>query len=319
MLITNNMLSFINILCLSIFVFNSSCLSFSFALDVNKSHVAYFDLDAYADYEVITRVLNQISTDYPHLTSLRDAGQSINGRNLWYMKIGSGPVERPGIPKVKLVGNVHGNEAVGRQLLLYTIEELVTGHGKNSYITSLIENVDVYIMPSANPDGFERSSEGDCDGLIGRYNENQVDLNTNFPRHAPAYSDDENITDTFEADEPIKLEDPQLETKELMNWMNDIKFVLSASFHGGGRQIAAIYPWDSSSSGNLSRADDDLFHSLSSTYAQINPSMSRGTRCDASAISDGTKASEAGVVRGNELGPIAGISIYICCYNYYSY
>ena len=310
------MLSFANILCLSILVINSSRLSASSAANVNqnRTNFSYFDLDTYADYEVITRVLNQISNDYPQLTSLQNAGQSVNGRNLWYMKIGSGPVERPGIPKVKLLGNVHGNEAVGRQLLLYTIVELVTGNGKNEEITSLLNNVDVYIMPSVNPDGFERSQEGDCDGLLGRQNENLVDLNTNFP-DAFVYNEDANIIETFEVDnEPVKSEIRQSETLSLMNWMKDTKFVLSASFHSGGSQIAAIYPWDSSILANVSTPDDELFHGLASMYARSNPSMTKGGQCDHRTTSGSIKAhgAQAGVVRGSEWAPLAGIPIGYC-------
>ena len=47
-----------------------------------------------------------------------------------------------------------------------------------------ISRVDIHIMPTSNPDGFERSTKGICRGHThnsGRTNTNGVDLNRNFP------------------------------------------------------------------------------------------------------------------------------------------
>ena len=44
--------------------------------------------------------------------------------------------------------------------------------------------MDFHILPSMNPDGFERATEGQCEGgdlKSGRTNSNAKDLNRNFP------------------------------------------------------------------------------------------------------------------------------------------
>ena len=65
---------------------------------------------------------------------------------------------------VKYVANMHGNEAVGRELMLAFIEYLAESYknGSDSEVTKLILNTDIHIMPSMNPDGFENSSIGFC-------------------------------------------------------------------------------------------------------------------------------------------------------------
>ena len=73
-----------------------------------------------------------------------------------------------GKPNVKYVANMHGNEAVGRELMLHTILHLVQNYNTDYYIRWLLDNTRIHIMPSMNPDGFEVAQEGTCQGGQGR-------------------------------------------------------------------------------------------------------------------------------------------------------
>ena len=55
---------------------------------------------------------------------------------------------------------MHGDETVGRQLLIYLAEYLLEQYGKNSRITQLVDNTEIYLMPTMNPDGFAHAKEG---------------------------------------------------------------------------------------------------------------------------------------------------------------
>lgn len=56
----------------------------------------------------------------------------ISGRELWVMVVSSSPYQHiVGQPNVKYVANMHGNEAVGREMLLHLIEVRGTGVAKN--------------------------------------------------------------------------------------------------------------------------------------------------------------------------------------------
>jgi len=91
-------------------------------------------------------------------------------------------------PRVKLVGNMHGNEPTGREILLYLarflLEEANSRDSPDPRIVALLASTDLYILPTMNPDGFHRGTEGKCSGgsyASGRLNEGRKDLNRDFP------------------------------------------------------------------------------------------------------------------------------------------
>lgn len=180
----------------------------------------------YHDHEQLTRYLRHVSSKYPALTALYSIGKSVQGRDLWVMVVSASPYEHMiGKPDVKYVANIHGNEAVGRELLLHLIQHFVTSYETDPYIKWLLDNTRIHLMPSMNPDGYAISKEGQCDTIHGRHNARRFDLNRNFPDYFKKHT-----------------KQPQPETDAVKEWISKIQFVLSGSLHGGA--LVASYPFD---------------------------------------------------------------------------
>ncbi|XP_055604415.1 carboxypeptidase D isoform X1 [Uranotaenia lowii] len=255
----------------------------------------------YHNHDEMTRYLRATTARYPNLTALYSIGKSVQGRDLWVMVVSASPYEHMlGKPDVKYIGNIHGNEAVGRELLLHLIQYLITSYTTDPYIKWLLDNTRIHILPSLNPDGYAASKEGTCDGGQGRYNSRGFDLNRNFP-------------DYFKQNNKRS----QPETEAVKEWINKIQFVLSGSLHGGA--LVVSYPYDNTPNAKICRSsstcavfhsyvsqpsltpDDDVFKHLSLTYANNHGKMARGVACKSASPSF-----ENGITNGAAWYPLTG-------------
>ncbi|XP_027837462.2 carboxypeptidase M-like isoform X1 [Aphis gossypii] len=255
----------------------------------------------YHDYDKMTKFLRTTSSRFPNLTALYSIGKSVQGRDLWVMVVSSSPYEHMiGKPDVKYVANMHGNEAVGRELMLHLIQYLVNSYSVDPYIRWLLDNTRIHVLPSMNPDGFEVAREGQCDGGQGRYNARGFDLNRNFP-------------DYFKQNNKRG----QPETDAVKEWTSKIQFVLSGGLHGGA--LVASYPFDNTPNSRFCISsplcavfqsytstpsltpDDDVFKHLALTYSRNHPTMNQGVACKA-----GTPTFNNGITNGAAWYPLTG-------------
>ena len=52
---------------------------------------------------------------------------------------------------------MHGDETLGRQLVVFLAEYLALNYGKDERISKLLNTTELHLMPSMNPDGFEKA------------------------------------------------------------------------------------------------------------------------------------------------------------------
>ncbi|CAG2171580.1 unnamed protein product, partial [Oppiella nova] len=211
--------------------------------------------------------LKALAAKYPKMTRLYSVGQSTEHRDLWVLEISVQPgVHRPGVPEFKYVANMHGNEVIGRELLLLFAKYLLENYGLDNRITELVDKTRIHLMPSMNPDGYERSLLGDCNSEYGRGNAHKVDLNRNFP-------------DQYSTFKENRVQ--EVETLAMMKWIQSEPFVLSANLHGGS--LVANYPYDGNpmhKDGIYSKTPDDvLFRHLALVYSINHATMHLGKSC----------------------------------------
>ncbi|XP_049794262.1 carboxypeptidase D-like [Schistocerca nitens] len=218
------------------------------------------------NYTEMENFLKSIAATYPSITRLYSVGKSVEGRQLYVIEITDNPGHHePGEPEVKYVGNMHGNEVVGREVLLLLIKFLCENYGTNDTVSRIVNSTRIHIMPSMNPDGYVRAKVGDEDGVIGRENAHGIDLNRNFP-------------DQYQQTKDNRVTEP--ETAAVMHWILSFPFVLSANLHGGA--LVANYPFDDNPPGRKGAnptPDDAVFRWLANSYAQAHPTMHKGLPC----------------------------------------
>lgn len=99
-------------------------------------------------------LLERIQTQCPDITYIYDLPlNSSKDRPLRVIVFSDNPEEHELLePEFKYVGNMHGNEVVGRELLLRLADYLCQEYrNENEQIRNLIENTRIHLLPSMNP------------------------------------------------------------------------------------------------------------------------------------------------------------------------
>ncbi|UYV74453.1 CPE [Cordylochernes scorpioides] len=190
------------------------------------------------------------------------------------------PVE----PEFKYVANMHGNEVLGRELLLALADHLCQAYksGDRS-VQNLVNFTHLHLLPSMNPDGWQIATQADAGGhdwLTGRENANYVDLNRDFPDlDRVLFQNDEEGRPATSHLFSKKVLDHKLqpETQAVMEWILQYPFVLSANLHGGA--LVANFPYDESRHGldheYMATPDNDTFRHLALAYSTHHQTMSK--------------------------------------------
>lgn len=225
---------------------------------LEKNNIPHFSMKiaslkakgSYPTPEEIEKELKSVTAKYPDISRMFSIGKSVKGRDLWVIKLSNNVEIDDDRPEFKYIANMHGDEIVGREMMVKLIKDLLMNYGKDPQITNLLDRVQIYIMPSMNPDGASTSSRG---------NAKYIDLNRDFP-------------DFSTADNMDNTDGRQPETKAVMDWQKTRKFVLSANFHGGAEVVN--YPWDTKAEKFPNEA---LVKELCLEYAGLTPYISSST------------------------------------------
>ncbi len=199
--------------------------------------------DAYPAYTQYDSIMQSFTTKYPELCRLDTIGTSVNGKLVLALKITGDTGKDESKPEVFYSSTLHGDETGGYILMLHLADYLLRNYNIDSRVTDLMDNLQIWINPLANPDGTYNN--GDVIDNPTRFNANGVDLNRNFP-------------------DPITPNTvKQKETIDMVKFMRKHRFVLSANFHSGSEVVN--YPWDRWLS--KLHADDVWFNDISRAYA----------------------------------------------------
>ena len=87
------------------------------------------------------------------------------------------PINNNDKPNVVLIGGIHGDQPVGRELLIRFVRHLIDGYKqKDPRIIHLLQSLTLHIIPSVDDSGFQKSVLGKCDKSL----ESDSDLENKF-------------------------------------------------------------------------------------------------------------------------------------------
>ncbi len=216
--------------------------------------VVFTDIDY--TYEIMERDIRGLEARYPFLET-GTIGQSVLGKNLYYIRLGRGPVE------LSYNGAHHALEWITAPLLMKFIENFSAAYSRGQSIRGYnLQNIwntsSIYIIPMVNPDGVDLVLEGlqpdnpfynrllqwNTTGRpfseVWNANIRGVDLNRNYPaswEDAKAQEIAFGITGPGPTryGGPTPLSEP--ETQAMVDFTNQHNFKLVIAYHSQGRVI----------------------------------------------------------------------------------
>ncbi|WP_323787372.1 M14 family zinc carboxypeptidase [Psychroserpens sp.] len=217
-----------------------------------------FPLTSYPTYAEYEHQMEHFEDDNPGLVEMVSIGLTGQGdKELLFVKISDNVATDEQEPKLMLTSSMHGDEIAGYPMMLTLIDYIITvynntGHADHARVKNLVENAEIWINPSANPDGTYHNSASNTSVVQARRgNGNNIDLNRNYPDNVAGPHDDGNAYQT--------------ETLAFMALADAHDFVISANFHGGTELVN--YPFDNAYSAQYIHADNDWFEHIGVEYA----------------------------------------------------
>jgi len=214
--------------------------------------------DSYPSYDAYVSMMYQFESDFPLLCDVQRVGYSVEGREIIFARISDNVHIEENEPEVCYTSTMHGDETTGYVLMLRLIDSLLTGYtAADPRIIDMVNNLDIWINPLANPDGTYNGGNSSVYGAT-RYNaKDSVDLNRNFHDPEDGMHPDGNSWQT--------------ETVVMMDFAEEQRFVISANHHGGTEVLN--YPWDTWA---RLHSDDQHFQDICHAYADTVQNYSSG-------------------------------------------
>lgn len=212
--------------------------------------------NTYPTYPQYDSVMHAFATAYPSLCRLDTIGSTPGGRQLLAVKISDNVSADEAEPEFMYSSTIHGDETGGYVLMLRLINYLLERYPADTLVQKLVDGLEIWICPLANPDGTYRGGDNTVSGAW-RYNASGVDLNRNFPDPEDGLNPDGNVH--------------QPETQAMIAFHSSRHIGMSANFHAGEEVVN--YPWDTWS---RYHADDAWFRLISRIYADTAHSHSTG-------------------------------------------
>lgn len=195
--------------------------------------------EEYKNPAEIEAIVTDLYNRYPQLTEKISIGKSLEGRDIWALKISDNPtLDESSEPDILFNSMHHAREVMTPEVGIDIMEYLLDNYGKDSKVTNWVDNNQIWVIPMFNVDGNNMMWNKDKwwrKNTRGGYG---VDINRNYPStwNKCNGSSGDRSSQTYRgasaASEP--------ETQAMMNFVAKIRPVFNISYHSYSEIV--IYP-----------------------------------------------------------------------------
>ncbi|WP_096272591.1 M14 family zinc carboxypeptidase [Paucisalibacillus globulus] len=201
-------------------------------------------------YEEMESDIFALAKNYPGLISWKTIGKSVNGRNLYAIKLGTGKTE------VYFNASTHAREWLTTNLLMEMIDVYSQAYVKNQNyegynVKQILDNTSIWFVPMVNPDGVTlvqegpyrfsnpveliRLNNGSTNFRSWKANIRGIDLNRQYPQEWSTITNNPGKPGPFNFKGYKPLTEP--EAVALMNFSRAHNFKTEVAYHSSGELI----------------------------------------------------------------------------------
>ncbi len=237
----------------------------------------YGSMGGYYTFDEIEQNLDELSSLYPNLISEKiSIGQSLEGRNIWAIKVSDNPNIDENEPQALYTGLHHSREPMSYMNLFYFMHWLGENYNSDLLAQHLVNNREIWFIPAINPDGLvynqsiapsgggmqRKNTRDTCSGTpIG------VDLNRNYG-YLWGYDNDgsspDGCSETYRGTSPFS----EPETQAVRDFVNQHNFKINFNYHSYSDLL--IYPFGYEYENNAPQEDIDIFIEYGEDMVQYN-------------------------------------------------
>jgi hypothetical protein len=186
----------------------------------------------YRDYRAITTYLHDLAASFPDRVAVEGIGSTLDGRSIWAIRIGNGATP------MLVNGTQHAREWISAMVSTCVADRLVRGYDTDPAIRDFVDHTELWVVPVANPDGYQHSWASDRYWRKNRRGGYGVDLNRNYDI---AWGGDGSSgwkrSDVYRGEAPFS----EPETRALRDLAKRERVALHLDLHAYGQLV--LYPW----------------------------------------------------------------------------
>ena len=237
----------------------------------------YGSMGGYYTFQEIEENIDELISLYPNIISEKiSIGFSLEGRNIWALKVSDNPNINEQEPQALYTGLHHSREPMSYMNLFYFMHWLGENYETDLLAQHLVNNRELWFIPAINPDGLvynetiapggggmqRKNTRDTCSGTP-----TGVDLNRNYGYlwgYDNEGSSPDGCNETYRGTSPFS----EPETQAVRDFVNQHDFKINFNYHSYSDLL--IYPFGYEYENNAPQEDIDIFIEYGQDMVQYN-------------------------------------------------